>query len=140
MKVLIAYATKSGASRDCAETLASRFENAVLADLSKSSPSLEGFDAVVLGSGIWIGRAYRPARRFWKENQTRLLEKPLAFYFCNAEPESFEKAVQRNISQELMAHAVCVRSFGGIQPFSKSQTKEWMNRAAMEELAAALGQ
>ena len=126
MKTLILYATKSGAARECAELLANELTGCTVCDLRHAIPNPELFDTIIIGSGIRIGKIYKPAARFLQEYKNVLLSKSVSFYFCNCEAETFQKAVEKNIPEELLMHAVCVKSFGGKIPFKKSQNMKWL--------------
>jgi menaquinone-dependent protoporphyrinogen oxidase len=72
MKILVAVATRHGATREIAEHIA-RSCGSALADAGVSSAvdvrdaglvsSLDGFDAVILGSAVYMGHWLEPARR-----------------------------------------------------------------------------
>lgn len=127
MKAIILYATKSGTARECADLLADKFWNCPVHDLSRSVPDLNGFDTVIIGTGVRMGTIYKPAQRFLQQNIRLLLTKKVAVYFCNAYPDTFPKTVEKNIPQELIEHAVCIKSFGGKPQFTKAPMKEWLH-------------
>ena len=127
MKTVILYATKSGASRECAELLSEKLGNCPDHDLSRPDPDLDGFDTVVIGTGVRMGTIYKPARRFLQQNIEVLLTKKFAVYLCNAYPDTFQKAVEKNVPQELAEHAICMKSFGGRPPFTKAPIEEWLH-------------
>ena len=75
MRILVAVATRHGATREIAEHLATSLGSA-LTDVGAASEvevrdvglvrSLDGFDAVVLGSFVYLGQWLEPAREFAK--------------------------------------------------------------------------
>ncbi|RDB63837.1 hypothetical protein C1878_03300 [Gordonibacter sp. 28C] len=138
MKTLVAYSTKSGASRLCAEHLAERLPAATLADLSCDQPDPTGFDAVVVGSGVRMGKFYKPALRFLSANEQALSSTPLILFTCNAYPDTFDKALRDNVPQSLLGHARCALSLGGLPPFRKVPFSEWANTKAIDHLCAEL--
>lgn len=79
-KVLVAYATKYGATTDIAERI-----GAVLsaADLPTDVLPVKGVNdlipymAIILGSAVYIGRWRKEAAKFIKTNQKALTERPL---------------------------------------------------------------
>lgn len=82
-KVLVAYATRYGATREVAATVAG--------DLSRSGlgvslqemarvADLEGMDAVVLGAPLYVGRFHRDARRFLARHHHALAQRPVALF------------------------------------------------------------
>lgn len=52
MRTIIVYATKSGASRECAELLATKLTDCYICDLSKQVPDIKSYNTVILGSGV----------------------------------------------------------------------------------------
>lgn len=73
MRILVAVATRHGATREIAEHLATSLGSA-LTDVGVAAEvdvrdvglvrSLDGFDAVVLGSAVYLGHWLEPARKF----------------------------------------------------------------------------
>ncbi len=126
MKTIIVYATKSGASRKCAELLASKIKDCSFFDLSKQVPEIERFDMVILGSGVRMGKIYKPMKGFIEKYMKALLSKKTAFFLCNSYPHTFKKVIERNIPQELIDSAVCIESFGGIPPFTSPKNQDWL--------------
>ncbi|MFM9330594.1 flavodoxin domain-containing protein [Paenibacillus mesotrionivorans] len=126
MRALILYASKSGASRECAELLWSRLEDCSICDMTKDLPDLGPFDTLILGSGIRMGKLYRPVRSFMRRNMNLLLSKNLAFYLCNAYPGTLQKTIETSIPKPLRERAVCMVSFGGKPPFTSPKNQEWV--------------
>lgn len=113
MKTLIAYGTKTGASKKCAELLAQELTDATVVDLSKTSPDVSAYDQIVVGGGIRAGRLNSAARKFINKNKAQLQSKRIAFYICNSNTEDFKQYADKNIDAELLKAAVCTDSFGG---------------------------
>lgn len=66
MRVLIAYASKYGSTEKCAKRLASMLPGKVtLANLKNERPSVEGFDVVVIGSPIYVGKPMKEIVSYW---------------------------------------------------------------------------
>ena len=59
MGTLILYATKSGATSECADLLAQKIK-CVADDLGKTVPDISSFETVIIGSGIRMGKIYKP--------------------------------------------------------------------------------
>lgn len=77
-RVLVTYASKHGATAGIAEKIQKTLlQSGLFADLlpmdEVTNPS--PYDAIVLGSAVYIGRWRRDAVRFLKENQQALTEK-----------------------------------------------------------------
>ncbi|MGL6199380.1 MAG: flavodoxin domain-containing protein [Lachnospiraceae bacterium] len=126
MKTMIAYASKSGATKECAGLINQKLHMCNIFDISKEAPSIDGFDTVIIGSGVRMGKLYKPVLTFIKKNEEILLSKRIAFYLCNAYPDTFQKAVEKNIPQKLIQAAVSVMSFGGKPPFTSSSSSDWL--------------
>ena len=80
MKVLVAAASKHGATLEIAEALGRELEAAGLdcdvVDIAEAAdPS--GYDAAILGSGAYAGRWLKPARRYVDDNAATLLTMPV---------------------------------------------------------------
>ena len=139
MKILILYASKTKATEECAKELASRLENCTVQELSKPLPALSEYDTIIIGSGVRIGKLYRPVQRLLRKEQEQLCTKRLAFFLCNAVPESFDKTVEQNIPATLRNAAVCIRSFGGKPPFkADTPTGSWRDDGAIAEFVRLL--
>jgi menaquinone-dependent protoporphyrinogen oxidase len=79
-KILVAYGTKHGATRDIAERIGRTLREAGLtAEVlpSANAPDLSGYDAVVLGSGVYIGRWRKDAAKLLKQHEQELATKPI---------------------------------------------------------------
>jgi len=92
-RVLVAYATKHGATREIAEAIAEEIR-AVGHDVdcapAEQAGEVEGYDAVVLGSAVYMKRWRKPARRLLARNHDALSERPLWIFSsgpCGADPD-----------------------------------------------------
>lgn len=138
MKTLIAYATKSGASRECAELLAAKLTDCALVDLSKQVPDTQSYDTIILGSGVRMGNIYKPMKSFIEKNRDALLTKKIALYLCNLYPDTFQKSVEKNVSKELLDRAICIESLGGIPPFTSPKNRDWILLEHVDRLVQAV--
>ena len=139
MKTLLIYASKSGATKECAELIASKVPDTTLCDIQKQTPDIAAYDTIVLASGVRMGKMYKSIRKFMKKNVEALTEKRHAVYLCNADPNSFEKALT-GVPPEIKNSAIILLSFGGKQPFSKEEgaDQNWMNAEAVAQFIEAL--
>jgi menaquinone-dependent protoporphyrinogen oxidase len=79
-QVLVAYATKYGATAEIAEKIGEVLRQAGLpADVLPTDRvgDLSAYQAVVLGSAVYIGQWRKEAVKFLKANETVLAEKPV---------------------------------------------------------------
>lgn len=115
MKILIAYYSRSGTARTCAELLGRELSNHTveLSDLSSEFPNPEVFDAVVIGSSVRMGKLGKSFIKFVSENANTLASKPHGFFVCGADPDLYSEYIRKAISESLIASAFDVSYFGG---------------------------
>lgn len=113
MKILIAYASKTGTAEKAAKLLGEHFADVTLRDLTVGSPNPKVYDAVIVGGGIRMGTLHRDARVWILENWDELKTKKFGCFICNGFIEQAQQLIEENFSEELMNLAVCVDSFGG---------------------------
>jgi menaquinone-dependent protoporphyrinogen oxidase len=80
MRVLVAAASRHGSTIEIGEVLASSLRSSGLqADMTRVEDvaSLEGYDAVILGSGVYAGHWLRPAREFVDRYEVELGQVPV---------------------------------------------------------------
>lgn len=88
MKVLILYKTRKGSTKDYADYLYCKLENAEIYDIDEFNPDfIESFDKIIIGSatyeGIIIGKVF--LEKYWG----RLQKKPVFFFSVGMmDPES----------------------------------------------------
>jgi menaquinone-dependent protoporphyrinogen oxidase len=126
MKTLILYATKSGASQYCADLLIKQIENCTVCNLSKTAPDIAPFDTIIIGSGVRMGKFYKPVLDFLRENEDLLMKKKIAFYLCNAYPDTLQKIIDKSIPQQLAKAAICINFFGGKPILRASSGTDWL--------------
>jgi menaquinone-dependent protoporphyrinogen oxidase len=126
MKTLIAYATKTGAAKECAVMLAEKIGDCTLWDLEEGTQNLDDYDLIIVGTGIRAGRAYKPFKEFLEKNNKALLSKRRAFYICGARIKDYPDEINNNISKELRDAAVTIKGFGGKPVLKKAVDQSWM--------------
>jgi menaquinone-dependent protoporphyrinogen oxidase len=80
MKILVAYATRHGATRGIAERIARTLEaDGLEVTLSPvdQAPGLEGYDAFVVGSAAYLGRWLKEASAFVRHHRQTLAGRPV---------------------------------------------------------------
>ena len=122
-RVLVAYASKYGSVEEVA-----RFVGGVLRDegadcdvvAAREAPSLHGYDLVVLGTGLYMSRLHRDARRFLRRRKDELADVPFAVFAMGPlsnDPEEKEK-VRPQLEHGLERHPeiapVATEIFGGV--------------------------
>ena len=76
---MVAYASKRGSTAEIAETVAATLRReglGVCLEKAEDVQSLDGFDAVVLGSAVYMKRWRGDARHFVKKHRKALRQKP----------------------------------------------------------------
>jgi menaquinone-dependent protoporphyrinogen oxidase len=118
-KILIAYASKTGTTADVAAMLAKRLACAAdLYDLRRGqraqAPDLCAYDAVVLGTAMYMGRPMRAMAAYCNANEAALVAKPLYLFTCGIAEEAEEQPyLNKTLSERLTAHARAYRHLGG---------------------------
>ena len=80
MNILVAYASRHGSTKDIAERIALKLAehgHEVTARNIDEDPSPLGFDAVVLGSAVYMGHWIKSARHYLDAHLDHLAERPL---------------------------------------------------------------
>jgi len=128
MSILIAYASKYGFTKQCAELLAEKLgEKTHICDLDKNHPDPAQYDKVIIGGSVYIGKIRKPVTLFCNENLDVLKEKKLGLFICGlAEGENAKKQIETVFPPELIETAVCKMCFGGGYNFKKMNFMERM--------------
>jgi menaquinone-dependent protoporphyrinogen oxidase len=81
--ILVAFATKSGSTREVADAVAGTLaERGLRVEVRPAAEveDLEPFAGVVLGTALYMGRAHRDARRFLRRHRAALAGLPVAVF------------------------------------------------------------
>ena len=137
MTVLVAYASKRGSTAEIAETVAATLRReglGVCLERCEDVRSLEGYDAVVLGSAVYMKRLRGDARDFLKKHRKALRQVPFWVFSSGPvgdpaedNPEWTEppKILEKVEEMGGKGHAV----FGGCLP---SEPKGFMEKAMVQ--------
>ena len=82
-QVLVAYGTRYGSTREVAETVAATLgEQGIETDVKRAREvrSLDGCDAVVLGTPLYMGALHKDVRALLEKNRQALAELPFAVF------------------------------------------------------------
>jgi menaquinone-dependent protoporphyrinogen oxidase len=82
-QVLVAYGTRYGSTREVAETVAATLvEQGIATDVTTAREvlSLDGYDAVVLGTPLYMGALHKDVRALLEKNRTALEHTPYALF------------------------------------------------------------
>ena len=122
-RVLVTYASKYGSVAEVA-----RYVAAVLRDegaecdvvVARDAPGLEGYDLVVLGTGLYMTRLHRDARRFLRRHHEELAHVPFAVFAMGplsndpAEKEKVLPQLERGLGRYPELEPVSTEIFGGV--------------------------
>jgi menaquinone-dependent protoporphyrinogen oxidase len=137
MTVLVAYASKRGSTAEIAETVAATLRReglGVCLEPCEQVQSLEGYDAVVLGSAVYMKRWRGDARHFLKKHRKALRQMPFWVFSSGPvgdpaedNPDWIEPPKLAEKVEELggRSHAV----FGGCLP---SEPKGFMEKSMVQ--------
>ncbi len=131
MKVLVAFATKHGATAEVAEEIAQTIRgeghDVDVADLGRGTmDDVDSYDLAVVGSGIIAGNWIKGARRFIEKRSGELRRVRTAFFIVGSEPyfepERREELLAKYITGPVSEQGLTPSStavFGGVFDFSK---------------------
>ena len=125
MKIVIIYASKYGTTEKVANSIADKLKEAnevELFSLNKNvNPDISGFDAVILGSSIYMGQVSAKMKSFCKTNESVLLQKKIGLFVCGMHPdqEQQEKELNEAYPVALLEKAMATGFLGGEFLFEK---------------------
>ena len=125
-RILVAYATKNGSTREVAEAIAATLhDRGVAVDVHPARGirgSVAGWNLVVVGAPIYSGRWHHDAHRFLKRHRDELRQIPVVVFGMGPR-DGAEEAWRRSRSQLDRALAkrewlapVATAVFGGVDP------------------------
>lgn len=115
MNILIAYASKSGTTKKCAEMLAKNLSThkVTLADLSESNPEPEGYDFVAVGGPVRYGKLHKCAAKYIEANREKLKGIRAGYFITCGYVDSGDEYLGKLIPCELLERATAAECFGG---------------------------
>ena len=131
MKLLIAYASKSGCAREMATMLAEQLprHEITLCDLAKEQPDPTAFDYAVVGGSIRINRAHKALKKYLEKYGDALTKVPHTLFICCAFSEYLDHYYGVAFSRELRESADEVLYFGGDLTLSRQRgLDKWLAR------------
>lgn len=114
MKVLVAVASRHGATREIAGRIAGELDAAgVKAELFDVDDvaTIDEFDAVVLGSAVYLGNWLAEARRFVERHRQRLAEMPVWLFSSGPLGEEDPKPQQGPEQIAVLAASIQARDY-----------------------------
>lgn len=115
MKILIAYASKSGTVRACVTRLCEGLKglDVTAVDLTDEKTNAVDYDLVVTGASVRFGRLLPAERKFLREQKEVLLNKTLCLFLCCGLAHEYEYYRENVFPKELRDAAYQNVYFGG---------------------------
>jgi menaquinone-dependent protoporphyrinogen oxidase len=122
-RVLIAYASKYGSVEEVARSIGDALHDrgaSCAITAARDVEEVSGYDLVVLGTGLYMGRAHRDARQFVKRHHETLEHVPFAVFAMGplssepAEKEKVQPHLQRTLGRYPELEPLQVAIFGGV--------------------------
>jgi menaquinone-dependent protoporphyrinogen oxidase len=154
MQILVVYGTKHGSTGEVAEAIADRLRtHGIDVDCGPAAnvEELEGYDAVVVGGALYMGRWHADAQAFLKRHSTSLSGKPVAVFAMGpqttgtADIEGSRRQLARALQRIRTVEPVTTAIFGGVVdpdtlrfPFNRMAAADARDWGAIELWADAL--
>jgi menaquinone-dependent protoporphyrinogen oxidase len=109
MKVLVAFASKHGATKEIAEAIGRRLAEAgvvVDVDAVGEVSDLAQYDAVILGSAVYMGNWLEGARRFVTEHAGELAARPTWLFSSGPTGDPPRPAPERAVSIDAITASI----------------------------------
>ncbi|MDL2318367.1 flavodoxin domain-containing protein [Eubacteriales bacterium OttesenSCG-928-A19] len=120
---LIAYTSKYGGTKTCAEKIAKRLPGqTTLLDLDTTAAvDLTPYDSVVIGCSVYMGKPRKAAKKFCEQYRDALLERNVGLFLCCIQDLDKTVAQQFELAfpKTMMAHATVLGTLGGVVDFTK---------------------
>ena len=120
MKTLIVYGTRYGCTQKCAELLQERLPGNVRLQNAKAARGpLQGYDAVIVGGSVYMGKIRPEVSRFCRRHRGELLKKRLGLFACCYTPNETAGFLETLFPRELLDHAAYAAAVGGEMRYEK---------------------
>lgn len=115
MKTIIVYSTKYDFTKERVHEIAAALESDVkMVNISEEKPpSLESFDAVILGGSVFMGQINKTLKAFCVENEAILNSKKLGLFLSCGLPDNVDTHFSNAYPQSLLDHATAKVNLGG---------------------------
>jgi menaquinone-dependent protoporphyrinogen IX oxidase len=148
MRVLIAYGSRYGSTEEIASRLAGFLgdegvEATVLnVKKNRSWPSLEGYDGVIVGSGVKISKWMREPLEFLRRKRDELVGRRLAlFVSCMSvliEPEDARRDLLEKVAEEAGVEAELMEAFGPVMDMGPGSRMGFLDKKIAQSVMLGL--
>jgi menaquinone-dependent protoporphyrinogen oxidase len=148
MRVLIAYGSRYGSTEEIASRLAGFLGEegveATVLDVKKdrSWPSLEGYDGVIVGSGVKISKWMREPLEFLRRKRDELVGRRLGlFVSCLTvltDPDSAREVLLEKVAEEAGVEAVLMEAFGPVMDVGPGSRMGFLDKRIAKTVMAGL--
>ena len=144
MKILIAYGTKTGTTQVCAEKIKEYLpgQEVELLNLEKHHRvHLGDYDAIVVGSPLYMGQIRNKVSQMMIHNKKQLLDMKVHLFVCGlARGEEGVALLRKQVPGELFGHAVQIAQLGGEVHIERLNfIYRWMMKKVMAESKPEMG-
>lgn len=126
MKGLVTYATIAGSTADVAEIIRKRLtDKGHQVEIKKINEvkAIDGFDFIIAGSGVRVGKTYKPFDVFMRKYESSLKTKPTGlFLVCLTMKEDCKEnreLAMKSLEKQMIIAPKSVGLFGGVMDFKK---------------------
>jgi len=115
MKTLIIYASTYGYTEEMVKKMVSESNGGIeaLNIVNSKHVELSNYEAVILGSSIYVGQIHKELKNYILKNTDQLLTKKLGIFLACGFEAQFETHVKNNFSEALIQHATTIINLGG---------------------------
>ena len=154
-RVLVAYGSKHGSTAEVAAAIAASLSEQGLSTVvlaARDVGNLEGFDGVVLGGALYMGKVHKDVRRLLRRFHRELAALPVAVFALGPltmEPTQVsgsEKQLERALANVSDVKPIATAIFGGVVkpeelhfPFSKMPETDARDWDAIDAWAKEVG-
>lgn len=137
MNTLIIYGSKHGTTEKCVSELSQRLTGRIdTCNIKKGSiPELAGYERVIIGGSIYVGRVQKEISEFCLNNISTLKQKKLGLFLCCTNMKEYETELKNAYPKELISTAAAVSIFGGEFKFKEMN---FLEKAAIRMVSKEL--
>lgn len=136
MSAIVIYSTKHGAAASCAEILSDKAQGDIIVANVKDDPDFSGFDTVILGASVYVGKIQPEMTRFCTKNLETLLKKKIGLFISSGDHTERGREYLKLFGDNIYAHASARELFGDEIHW---ETMNLMEKLAMRIIKKARG-